>query len=377
MKIGVLGGGQLGRMLALAGYPLGMSFRFLDPAPGAPAGEVGEVWTGSFHDADLLDTWVEGLDLVTTEFENVPARTAAALARHVPVMPGAGALAVCQDRVEEKLLFDTLGVPTAPWRQVETLEQLLAALDDLGYPVALKTRRDGYDGKGQARIMRPADVEAAWHAIGSRPAIVEQLIPFDREVSLVAARARDGGMVFYPLVENEHRDGILHLTRAPAPAITPRMELLARSAVTAIAAKLRFVGVITLEMFVRGGELLANEIAPRVHNSGHWTIEGAVTSQFENHLRAIAGLPLGETAARAPTAMINLVGSDVPAAHVLAVRGTSYHTYGKAPRAGRKLGHITVTASDDPTLEQRIAEVMALLPRPAPVPEQDRHLAVI
>lgn len=345
MTVGVLGGGQLGRMLALAGYPLGMRFRFLDFDAEAPARDVAPLVHAPFDDRAALDRFAAGLDVVTYEFENVPVDSVRHLATRVPVVPPARALEAAQDRLSEKTLFQRLGVATPRFAAVETREDLDRAVENLGLPVVLKTRRFGYDGKGQAVLRTSDDLNSAWGALGGRPLIVEAFVPFDRELSIIIVRGRSGEEACYPLVQNEHRDGILRLSIAPAPDLTPALQSLAQDMVGRIARELDYVGVLALELFQVGDELLANEMAPRVHNSGHWTIEGAQCSQFENHLRAIAGLPLGSAAPVGHSAMLNLIGETGDTAGALRVPGAHLHLYGKSPRPGRKLGHITVCAS--------------------------------
>jgi 5-(carboxyamino)imidazole ribonucleotide synthase len=319
--VGVIGGGQLGRMLALAGIPLGVEFRFLDPSPDAPAAEVGELLVGEYDDPELLDRLADGAAAVTYEFENVPV----AAARRVGAIPSAAALEASQDRLVEKQLFRRLGIPTARIDdEVET------------FPAILKTRRLGYDGKGQ-RLVETCP--------GSDPGhVLEERVAFDRELSLLVVRGADGDARFWPLVENVHEDGILRTSRAPA-ANAPQAE--AEEYATRLLDQLGYVGVLALELFDVGGAVLANELAPRVHNTGHWTIEGSETSQFENHLRAVLGLPLGSTESR-PAVMFNLIGTPPSTEAVLAVPGAHLHLYGKEPRPGRKLGHVTLV---EPTLE--------------------------
>jgi len=329
--VGIIGGGQLGRMLALAGIPLGLSFRFLDPAADAPAREVGELLVGAYDDPELLDRLSDGADAVTYEFENVPVTAA----RRVGAVPVPGALEATQDRLTEKRLFRRLEIPTARIDdEVET------------FPALLKTRRLGYDGKGQRLVeTRPGTVPGH---------VLEELVPFDRELSLLAVRARDGETRFYPLIENVHQEGILRTSRAPA-ANAPQAK--AEDYATRLLDALGYVGVLALELFEAGGELLANELAPRVHNSGHWTIEGAETSQFENHLRAILDLPLGSTEVRGEAVMVNLIGAAPAPEEILAIPGAHLHLYGKAPRPGRKLGHVTLL---EPTPE-RVGELERLV----------------
>ena len=313
--VACIGGGQLGRMLGLAGIPLGLNFRFLDPSPDAPAGAVGELLVAAYDDDLALRRLASGADVVTYEFENVPA----AAARGVGTIPDARALAPTQDRLEEKELFRRLGIPTPEFRFPPL-------------PALAKTRRLGYDGKGQRLLSSLEDL--------GEDEIAEEVVRFRRELSIIAVRSRTGETAFYPLVENVHRDGILRLSRAPA-ADAPDAE--ARDYASRLLDALGYVGVLALELFeLEDGRLLANEVAPRVHNSGHWTIEGARTSQFENHLRAILGLPLGSTDTPEPVAMVNLIGELPPLERLLRIPGAHVHLYGKAPREGRKLGHVTL-----------------------------------
>ena len=319
-------------MLALAGIPLGLSFRFLDPAADAPAGEVGELLVGAYDDPELLDRLADGAAVVTYEFENVPVDAA----RRVGAIPGVAALEASQDRLVEKRLFRRLGIPTPRIdEEVET------------FPAILKTRRLGYDGKGQRLV-------ETWP--GTVPGhVLEERVAFDRELSLLAVRGRDGDTRFYPLVENVHEDGILRTSRAPA-ADAPQAE--AEEYGTRLLDALGYVGVLALELFDIGGKLLANEFAPRVHNTGHWTIEGAQTSQFENHLRAILGWPLGPTESR-PSLLVNVIGSVPRRDGVLAIPGAHLHLYGKEPRPGRKLGHVTLvdpTPGSERALEDLVAD---------------------
>jgi 5-(carboxyamino)imidazole ribonucleotide synthase len=361
MKVGVLGGGQLGRMLALAGYPLGLRFRFLDPAPEAPVEELAELVVGRFDDLDVLARFPEGLDAVTYEFENVPVEAAQHLARGVPVYPPVRALEVSQDRLAEKALFAKLGLTPAPFAAVDSFAELEAAAARIGLPAVLKTRRLGYDGKGQFVLRQPGDVRAAWRALGGVPLVLEGFIAFDREVSQLGVRARDGTLALYPLVENHHADGILRLSLAPAPALTDALQQQAGEAIRRVLEHLDYVGVLAIEFFQKGEALIANEMAPRVHNSGHWTIEGARTSQFENHLRAVAGWPLGATEAVGYSAMVNLIGTLPEPARVLAVPGAHLHLYGKKPRPGRKLGHVTLWAGTPEEVQRRLEQLRGVL----------------
>ena len=365
MHVGILGGGQLGRMLALSGYPLGLRFRFLEPSTPAPVDGLGEVVRAAYDDAGALRTFARGLDVVTYEFENVPDSTARLLEELLPVHPAAVALRTAQDRLAEKQAFEKLGIPTPAFHPVASRAALEEAIGHVGIPCVLKTRRFGYDGKGQFVIDSPNRVGPAWAALGegasSPQLLLEAFVPFTRELSIVGARSRAGEIAFYPVVENEHRDGILHLTQAPAPVMTEALEARARGYLRALMEAMGYVGVLALELFQKGDELLANEMAPRVHNSGHWTQDGARTSQFENHLRAVCGLPLGSTAPLGHAGMLNLIGR-VPATEaVLAIPGARLHLYGKEPRPGRKLGHVNVVAADPAGVRATLERVEALL----------------
>ena len=361
MTVGVLGGGQLGRMLALAGYPLGLRFRFLDPSAHAPAGHVAPLMVGDYEDTDTLADFAEGLALATYEFENVPATTAEFLAQRLPLYPPPAALSVSQERLAEKEFFTSLGVPTAPFVPVNQPEELPLAVEKIGLPAVLKTRRQGYDGKGQMILRSSVDLTHAWDKLGGVPLILEGFVSFDRELSLVAARSKNRQMAFYPLVENHHREGILRVTHAPAPDLTPQLQHLAEEYARTILAALNYVGVLAIEFFQVEDKLLANEMAPRVHNSGHWSIEGAATSQFAQHLRAVVGLPLGSTETRGQSAMINLIGKVPSSSELLALPGAHLHLYGKTPRPGRKLGHVTLCYPERAVLQDRMAEVWRIL----------------
>ena len=364
-RVGILGAGQLGRMLALAGYPLGLRFRLFDPAEGAPGGHVAELQSADWLDTDALARFADGLNVVTYEFENVPAAAVEILAPLVAIHPGPEALRVAQSRLEEKRCFSRLGIPTPRFAPVDTRADLDAAMDEVGLPAVLKTQRMGYDGRGQFVIRDRSDADRAWETLGGVPLILERFIDFDRELSVIAVRGRDGALDFYPLVENVHRNGILHRSIAPAPGVATTMRARAYKYITQLLETLDYVGVLALELFQDGDALLANEMAPRVHNSGHWTIEGAATSQFENHLRAILGLPLGATHALGEIGMVNLIGEVPDTADVLAIPEAHLHLYGKSARPGRKLGHITVRAADEGELRERLERVEAIVGAPA------------
>ncbi len=364
MSIGILGGGQLGYMLALAGYPLGLRFRFLDPSPEAPVGRIAPRVTGDYTDRAALEKFAHGLEVVTYEFENVPVDAVQHLAKKVTVFPPPGALETAQDRLKEKQLFEKLGIGTTEFASVPVAYDLDAAVKKVGLPAVVKTRRMGYDGKGQWILRTAEDVKTAKEGLPKQPCIAEKFVSFTRELSVIAVRGKAGETAFYPLVENHHRNGILRLSLAPAPGVAPEIQKSAEDAARRVLEALNYVGVLTVEFFECNGRLLANEMAPRVHNSGHWTIEGAVTSQFENHLRAICGLPLGLTTAIGASAMINLIGELPDSAQVLGIPSAHLHLYGKEPRPGRKLGHVTLRAPSFDHLTSRFASLPAFFQRP-------------
>jgi len=364
VTIGILGGGQLGYMLALAGYPLGLHFRFLDPSPEAPVGRIAQRVTANYTDEAALEKFASGLELVTYEFENVPVEAARFLSERVPVYPPPAALEAAQDRLAEKSLFRKLGIATTEFAPVSTAAEFEAAVKTIGLPAVLKTSRMGYDGKGQWILRTAEDVAKAKSELPSVKLILERFVPFTRELSVLAVRCRTGESAIYPLVENHHRSGILRLSLAPAQRLDPDIQRAAERAAHRVLESLKYIGVLAIEFFEHQGELLANEMAPRVHNSGHWTIEGAVTSQFENHLRAVLGLPLGSTGPAGHCAMLNLIGDLPDSAEVLAVPDAHLHLYGKSPRPGRKLGHVTLRAASPERLALRLSELPAFFHRP-------------
>ncbi|MEI8208061.1 MAG: 5-(carboxyamino)imidazole ribonucleotide synthase [Methylococcales bacterium] len=357
MKIGILGAGQLARMIALAGYPLGLEFVFLDPSADACANPLGEHLHGDYNDPRLLAELAEHADVVTYEFENVPADVAEFLASHTQVHPAPKALAVAQDRLVEKAYFRELGIPTAPYVPVDSLESLEQAISNIGFPAILKSCTMGYDGKGQSLVRSIEDLAPAWEQLAGAPGVLEGFVPFNREVSIVAARSVSGAIVFYPLSENVHRGGILRVAtcREGDP-----MQQQAEAYVSRLMNELNYVGTLALELFEVDGELIANEFAPRVHNSGHWTIEGAETSQFENHLRAILDLPLGSTSAVGKAAMVNFIGNVPTTEEILAIPNVHVHLYDKAPRKGRKVAHATVRAETTEQLDSLVKQLAAL-----------------
>ena len=358
MKIGIIGAGQLGRMLALAGYPLGLRFVFVDADEDAPGAQVGRIIPGRFDDPAALAALAASVDVVTFDVENVPQAAAAAVAAKVPFYPPPEALGAGQDRCDEKRMFRSLYIPTAPFEPVDSQEALVAAAERIGLPAILKTRRLGYDGRGQKRLETHADLDGAFAALGGVPAILEGFVRFERELSLIGVRGRDGRTAFWPLSENVHVDGILRQSRAPWQ--DAHLQSRAERYLGALLERFDYVGVLTVEFFLADGELLANEMAPRVHNSGHWTIEGAVTSQFENHLRAILGLPLGSTAPTGHSAMVNFIGRLPALAEALEIDGAHFHDYGKTARPNRKLGHCTVvraTPAERDAALQRLLEI--------------------
>jgi 5-(carboxyamino)imidazole ribonucleotide synthase len=357
-RVGIVGAGQLGRMLALAGYPLGIDCTVLDRAADAPGAQVAESVQGALDDPTALAKLAAAVHVVTLEIENVAVAPLEALRNSIDVFPPPAAVAAAQDRLAEKTLFRSLGIPTADFVPIASSADAPAAAA-LGWPVVLKTRRMGYDGRGQRVVSSEQELAAAWRELGEVPSIAEAWVKFEREVSLIAVQGANAERAFYPLAENVHKDGILATTVAPfADAALQRQ---AEAWLTAIMTKLDYRGVLTVEFFHTARGLIANEMAPRVHNSGHWTIEGAETSQFENHLRAVLGWPLGDTRPRGHAAMLNLIGALPPRDAVLCVPGAHLHAYGKDSRPGRKVGHCTLVDTDRARLLDRLAALQALV----------------
>jgi 5-(carboxyamino)imidazole ribonucleotide synthase len=368
--VGILGGGQLARMLALSGAPLGLRFLVMDTVADACAGQFAPLIVGDWRDEGALAEFASKVDVATFDFENVPAESAQWLSERVSVFPNPRALATAQDRLAEKTLFRELGIPVPDFAAIASRADLDAAVARIGTPSILKTRRLGYDGKGQFRLKTVADVDAAWAALGAQATtvglILEAFVPFERELSVIAVRGRDGEFRAWPLTENWHVDGVLSASLAPAQADAALVER-AHGHARRLAEALDYVGVFALELFYRDGELLANELAPRVHNSGHWTIEGSETSQFQNHLRAVLGLPLGDTRMVGLACMLNWIGAMPDANPMLAEPGGHWHDYGKSARAGRKVGHATVRADDPTALADALERVGRTLGREAQV----------
>ncbi|MGI9260504.1 MAG: 5-(carboxyamino)imidazole ribonucleotide synthase [Woeseiaceae bacterium] len=355
-RIGIIGAGQLGQMLGYAGQRLGLECVFLDPSERPPAATVGPVLKYSFDSEQGLAELAREVDVITYEFENVPVEAVRNLPEGTTVYPPVGALEFAQDRLAEKNLFQKLDIPVPGFRPVESADDLRTASKELGLPIVLKTRRLGYDGKGQRVVHEDSEIDAAVDELGAKDLIAEQWVPFDFEVSAIGARNASGKIAHYPLSRNEHRNGILHMSRAPGDYAA--LQQTATDYLERLMNELEYVGVLALELFVRDDALLANEFAPRVHNSGHWTIEGAQTSQFENHLRAILDMEPGPTDVTAPAGMLNLIGTMPEDREAFENPPCFLHDYGKEPRPGRKLGHVTVVATD-PAERDQILEKLA------------------
>jgi 5-(carboxyamino)imidazole ribonucleotide synthase len=354
--IGILGGGQLGRMLAMAAARLGLRCQVFSPDPDSPAFDVVlNATCAEYADVEALELFANDVDVITYEFENVPAASALLLSARRPVLPNRKILETTQDRLAEKDFVRQLGIGTADYADVSSPASLRAALAKIGLPAVIKTRRFGYDGKGQAIIRAGDDLDQVWEELGTKSAILEAFIPFEREISVVAARSAEGQVECFDVTENEHRDHILKTSRAPA-AISDALAAEARGVAEKIATALDYVGVLAVELFVvpgdDGAQILVNEIAPRVHNSGHWTLDGASISQFEQHIRAIAGWPLGKAVRHGRVTMTNLIGDEVNSyTQWLTVPGATVHLYGKgAPRPGRKMGHVTQVDAEPPKI---------------------------
>lgn len=345
--VGILGAGQLARMLAQAGKPMGLEFLFLDPVKDACAAEFGEHICADWDDEAALIKLGQRSDVVTFDFENVPESSASLIESLCLVYPPPRALFKSQDRMREKTMMQELGIPVAPFHPVASRPDLLAAVEEIGLPCVLKTRRFGYDGKGQAVLRFQEDMERAWQVLGDHELICEGFVSYEAECSIIAARGQDGQTVYWPLTRNLHRNGVLAISMAPA--FEQQLQARAEDLIRRLLDYLDYTGVMALELFLKDGELLANEFAPRVHNSGHWSIDGTCTSQFENHLRAICGLPLGDTLNESHVLMFNLLG-EMPRCAIqqpvdqIALAAVHWHDYHKIPRAGRKIGHVTVTA---------------------------------
>lgn len=360
--IGIFGGGQLGRMMAQAALPFNIECTFFEANVDCPAGRLGRVIASQAPNA--LAEFMNSADVFSLEFENTPLTDVDTLTEHKVIHPPRNALAIAQNRLSEKALFDQLDIPVAPYREVNSVEQLHHAVNELGLPIVLKTAMGGYDGKGQF-ILRSADqVEQAWQALGAaKQLIAESFVKFSRELSIIAVRGQDGEVRTWDLAENHHHRGILSHSIIPAPN-SQALQPVAQDYITRLLNHLNYVGVLTLELFVTENGLYANEMAPRVHNSGHWTIEGAVCSQFENHIRAVAGLPLGSTQTRLPTVMVNIISEHPDTAQILALEGVHLHLYNKSERAGRKLGHLTLLPSRSEDLTTLCQQLATILPEP-------------
>ncbi len=362
--IGILGAGQLARMLAQAGQPMGLEFVFLDPAEDACAAEFGQHICADWDDESALKELGQRSDVVTFDFENVPEASASLIESLCPVYPPPRALYESQDRLREKTMMQELDIPVAPFFPVSSRPDLMTAVEKIGLPCVLKSRRFGYDGKGQAVLRFQEDMERAWQQLGDFELICEGFVAFQAECSIIAARGKDGQTVFWPLTRNLHRGGILAISMAPAFDL--QLQSRAETMIQSLLDHLNYTGVMALELFLMDGELLANEFAPRVHNSGHWTIDGAHTSQFENHLRAICGMPLGDTGISSPAIMFNLLG-EIPAYAIQQAAdphpapGLYWHDYHKTPREGRKIGHVTITADGHTELKARAAQLAGKL----------------
>jgi 5-(carboxyamino)imidazole ribonucleotide synthase len=367
-RIGIFGGGQLGRMMAQAALPLNIQCSFFEASQDCPAAAMGRVFSNDSPSA--LAQFMDSADVFSLEFENTPLNDVDVLTEHYTIHPPRNALAIAQNRLREKNLFRELDIPVAPFAEVNSLESLQAAVQQLGLPIVLKTATGGYDGKGQFVLRKPEDVSTAWVELGAAGSLIaESFVHFSREVSIIAVRGQNGDVKTWPLAENHHHHGILSHSIVPAPNSSD-LQQPAEDYITRLLNHLNYVGVLTLELFVTEQGLFANEMAPRVHNSGHWSIEGAECSQFENHIRAVAGLPLGSTAVIQPTVMVNIIGQHPDTAAVLALEGAHLHLYNKTERAGRKLGHITLMPNDSRQLPELCRKLAKILPEPLALNDQ-------
>lgn len=366
-KIGIFGGGQLGRMMAQAALPLNLQCTFFEQQKDCPSSALGQIF--STQDDNGLQNFMQSADVFSLEFENTPVQDVDILTQQKTLHPPRQALAIAQNRLSEKALFDELNIPVAPYRAVHSLADLQQAVQDLGLPIVLKTATGGYDGKGQFVLRSEQDIEQAWQELSPAGALIaESFVKFSREVSIIAVRSQQGEVKTWDLAENHHHHGILSHSIVPAPN-SQHLQSVAEDYITRLLNHLHYVGVLTLELFVTEQGLYANEMAPRVHNSGHWSIEGAVCSQFENHIRAVAGLPLGSTATIRPTVMVNIIGQHPDSAQVLALDSAHLHLYGKSERVGRKLGHITLTPQQPEQLTDLCRALAKILPNPLALSE--------
>ncbi|KOR15585.1 phosphoribosylaminoimidazole carboxylase [Acinetobacter sp. C15] len=361
--IGIFGGGQLGRMMAQAALPLNLKCTFFESNADCPAAILGQVYSTE-QDPNALQAFIESADVFSLEFENTPLADVDRLSQNKAIYPPRQALATAQNRLLEKELFQRLEIPVAPFRAVDSLESLQTAVAQLGLPIVLKTATGGYDGKGQFVLREAEQIDQAWQELGpAKSLIAESFVQFSREVSIIAVRGQDGEVKTWPLAENHHHHGILSHSIVPAPR-SEALQPVAQDYITRLLNHLNYVGVLTLELFVTEQGLFANEMAPRVHNSGHWSIEGAVCSQFENHVRAVAGLPLGSTEVVRPTVMVNIIGQHPKSEDVLALNGAHLHLYNKSEREGRKLGHITLMPLNQSELTHLCRQLAEILPEP-------------
>jgi len=362
MKIGVLGSGQLGRMLALSAYPLGHQMRFLASSAEDPSSLLGDIFIQN-GSQEIIEDFANNCDVVTYESENTAVNIVKEIGQKTIVYPSAKSLYTSQHRGREKSLFDKLNIPCAPYQMVNNLSELKIAVKKIGLPAILKTATDGYDGKGQFLIKSDSQLDQAWKRMSGVESILEGFVDFKRELSLVAVRGINNSHEYYPLVENSHHNGILRLTIAPAQNISPKLQQKAESYMRSLLDEMNHVGVLTIELFETDSNLVVNEMAPRVHNSGHWTIEGARTSQFENHIRAITETPLGETSCTHKySAMINIIGEQGPIDKALTLNNAHLHLYNKTERKGRKLGHITITSSTLDDLNTSLEALSEFMP---------------